>query len=99
MTFNDKIARLLRRMTATPAAADAKRRQRSNPHRLEQLEQRQMLTTIDLAALTAAQGSIILNEDHGEGRGSQIQVSNAGDVNGDGFDELDVISKPGRRHR
>ena len=55
-------------------------------HRLEQLESRQMLTTIDLASLTAAQGSTIFGADAGDDSG--WSVSSAGDVNGDGFDDL-----------
>ncbi len=51
-----------------------------------QLEPRQMLTTIDLATLTAAQGTTIFGADALDSSGHS--VSSAGDVNGDGFDDL-----------
>ena len=54
--------------------------------RTEKLEPRCLLTTIDLAALTAAQGTTIFGTDAGDGSGRS--VSSAGDVNGDGFDDL-----------
>ncbi len=54
--------------------------------RTERLEPRCLLTTIDLAALLAAQGTTIFGADAGDRSG--ISVSSAGDVNGDGFDDL-----------
>ena len=48
-------------------------------------------TDIDLAALTAADGFVIHGEYEGDKAGS---VSSAGDVDGDGFDDL-VIGAPG----
>ncbi len=53
---------------------------------IEQMEDRRLLTSIDLAALTAAQGTTIFGADAGDQSG--ISVSSAGDVNGDGFDDL-----------
>jgi Ca2+-binding RTX toxin-like protein len=91
MTINDKISRMLRRMTAGSVDSTAKRRQRSTPYRVEQLEQRQMLTTIDLTALSVAQGSTIFGAEFGDFSG--YSVSGAGDVNGDGFDDL-LIGAP-----
>ncbi len=52
----------------------------------EQLEPRALLTTIDLAVLTAAEGSVIFGADASDRSG--YSVSSAGDVNGDGFDDL-----------
>lgn len=52
----------------------------------EHLEPRVVLTTIDLAALTAAQGSTIFGADVGDQSG--LSLSSAGDVNGDGFDDV-----------
>ena len=48
-------------------------------------------TDIDLAALTAADGFVIHGEYEGDNAGS---VSSAGDVDGDGFDDL-IIGAPG----
>ena len=49
--------------------------------------------TIDLTNLTAAQGFIIQGDDDQDAAGSS--VSNAGDVNGDGFDDLIVGARNG----
>jgi len=48
-----------------------------------QLKSRCLLTTIDLAKLTAAQGSTIFGADAGDISGGS--VSSAGDANGDDF--------------
>ena len=65
-----------------------KRRSRNQLRRLliEQMEDRRLLAVIDLATLTAPQGSIIFGAEAGDQSGRS--VSNAGDVNGDGFDDL-----------
>lgn len=70
------------------------RRRKANVARscgLERLESRQMLTTIDLAALTVTEGMTIYGATGGELSG--FSVSDAGDVNGDGLDDLIVSSK------
>ena len=50
--------------------------------------------TIDLATLPAAQGFRIFGADAGDQSG--YSVSSAGDVNGDGFDDL-IVGAPSRR--
>jgi hypothetical protein len=50
------------------------------------LEARQLLTTIDLATLSTAQGTTIFGADSNDRSG--FSVSSAGDFNGDGFDDL-----------
>lgn len=54
--------------------------------RLEQLEPRQLLTIIDLAQLAASQGTTIYGAETNDQ--SAISVSSAGDINGDGFEDL-----------
>ncbi len=53
---------------------------------IETMEERRLLTTIDLAALAATEGMIAYGataDDH-----SGLSVSDAGDFNGDGFDDI-----------
>ncbi len=62
------------------------RSNRSGRMHVEELEIRRLLTTFDLAAISAADGTIYFGADGGDGAGKA--VSNAGDVNGDGFDDF-----------
>jgi hypothetical protein len=64
------------------------RRSRRNfpANAIQRLETRQLLTQIDLASLTASQGMTIFGADAGDQSG--FSVSTAGDVNGDGFDDV-----------
>lgn len=55
-------------------------------HMVAWLEPRVLLTTIDLATLSAAQGTTIFGARAGDNAGRS--VSNAGDVNGDGFEDM-----------
>lgn len=57
----------------------------------EQMEERRVFTTIDLAMLTAAQGTTIFGADTEDQSG--WSVSGAGDVNGDGFDDVIIGAK------
>jgi len=52
---------------------------------IEPLEERCFMAVIDLAALVAGQGTTIFGADAGD---VACRVSNAGDVNGDGFDDI-----------
>jgi hypothetical protein len=86
MKFIDQISRLL-------GGSRNHSNSRRNSHRdhmrhlpIEQLESRCLLTTIDLAALTAAAGTTIFGADAGDFSGWSVSI--AGDVNGDGFDDL-----------
>jgi FG-GAP repeat/RTX calcium-binding nonapeptide repeat (4 copies)/Dockerin type I domain len=53
---------------------------------VEKMEDRRVLATIDLAALTSGQGITIFGSEAGDESG--ISVSTAGDLNGDGFDDM-----------
>jgi hypothetical protein len=53
---------------------------------VEQLEDRRLLTVIDLATLSPLQGTTLFGADAYDISG--VSVSSAGDINGDGFDDL-----------
>ena len=63
------------------------------PAMVETLEALRLLSslTIDLGSLTAAQGTTIFGADAGDQSG--YSVSSAGDVNGDGFDDM-IVGAP-----
>ena len=76
------VNRFLRKRKAFPDSNGARRRMLS----VEPLEERRLLATIDLASLGASQGSVIFGADASDYSG--FSVSNACDVNGDGFDDM-----------
>ena len=81
----------LKNLIQGDAGRSTPRRQRLRRLLIQRLEDRRLLTTIDLAALVAGQGSTIFGA--GANDQSGFSVSNAGDVNGDGFDDL-LIGAP-----
>jgi len=85
MTLRKQLSNLLHRFQSNKPRQQASRFRRRRLL-VEQMEDRRLLTTIDLATLTAAQGSTIFGVDAGDQNG--FSVSSAGDVNGDGFDDL-----------
>jgi hypothetical protein len=90
MKITDQLSKLVRQVQVN--RKDGK----SNRNRLrrllfEQMEERRLLTTIDLAALTAVQGTVIYGADIGDRIG--WSVNSAGDVNGDGFDDVVIGTK------
>ncbi len=53
---------------------------------IESMEERRLLTTIDLATLTATEGMTVYGAALADQSG--LSVSDAGDFNGDGFDDI-----------
>ena len=88
MKLSLKISEILKNISASHRNISVRSRGRRT--RVETagqiLEPRTLLTTIDLAALIAGQGTTIFGADEVDNSG--FSVSNAGDVNGDGFDDL-----------
>ncbi|APZ93398.1 beta strand repeat-containing protein [Fuerstiella marisgermanici] len=78
--FDDRTVSRRRRVGCQLSARDVSRSS------AESLEQRCLLTTIDLAALVSGDGTIIHGADAEDRSG--FSVSSAGDVNRDGFDDL-----------
>jgi len=85
MTLRKQLSELLSRFQSNKPRQQASRSLRRRLL-VERMEDRRLLTTIDLAALSTAQGSTIFGAEAGDFSG--FSVSNAGDVNGDGFDYL-----------
>ena len=88
-----KIAQLVNQISNLASQFNGSSRTKKGPSRnrlrrllIEQMEDRRLLATIDLATLTAAQGTTIFGADAYDQSG--VSVSSAGDVNGDGFDDL-----------
>jgi hypothetical protein len=85
MKITDQLSKLVRQVQVNRKDGKSNRN-RVRRLLFEQMEERRLLTTIDLAALTAVQGTIIYGADASDYSGTS--VSSAGDVNGDGFDDL-----------
>ncbi len=90
MRITNQISKLVRQVQVNRKGA------KSNRNRLrgllfEQMEDRRLLATIDLAALTSAQGTLFIGAAFDDRTGWDVSV--AGDLNGDGFDDL-LIGAP-----
>jgi hypothetical protein len=90
MKITDQLSKLVRQVQVNRKDGKSNRN-RVRRLLFEHMEERRLLTTIDLAALTAAQGTIIYGADASDNSGTS--VSSAGDVNGDGFEDL-IIGSP-----
>ena len=88
MKLSLKISETLKRISASHSKTLSQCRGRRSRVQLaaQALESRTLLTTIDLAALISGQGTTIFGADAGDNSGHSI--SSAGDVNGDGFEDL-----------
>jgi hypothetical protein len=86
MIISKQLSKLRNLIHGDTGRSQPPRRHRLRRLLIEQMEDRRLLTTIDLAALTAAQGSIIHGADAGDFSGNS--VSSIGDVNGDGFEDF-----------
>jgi hypothetical protein len=88
MSFSKCIFKLINHRQRDSGELRTRRRNRLRHLAIEVMEERRLLTTIDLAALSAAQGAIVYGVDEHDWSG--FSVSSAGDVNGDGFDDLGI---------
>ncbi len=86
MRISKQLSKLRNLIQGTSREPQPPRRHRLRRLLIEQMEERRVLTTIDLAALVAGQGTTIFGADSDDWSG--YSASNAGDVNGDGFDDL-----------
>lgn len=82
MTLRDSLARILRRLNRTTKLQGRRQRRRLL---LENMEERRLMA-IDLQLMTAEDGMAIYGAAAGDWSG--VAVSRAGDVNGDGFDDM-----------
>jgi len=90
MKITDQLSKLVRQVQVNRQDGKSNRN-RVRRLLFEQMEERRLLTTIDLAALTAVQGTVIYGADIGDRIG--WSVNSAGDVNGDGFDDVVIGTK------
>ncbi len=80
-----RLSKLVKQISGGKSSAKLRRR----PLRrllVENMEARRLLTTIDLATLTASEGMIAYGAEVNDHSG--LSVSDAGDFNGDGFDDI-----------
>ena len=82
MTLRDSLARILRRLNRTTKLQGRRQRRRLL---LENMEERRLMA-IDLQLMTAEDGMAIYGAAAGDWSG--VAVSRAGDVNGDGFEDM-----------
>ncbi len=85
-TILEQISKMGLRLRGKHQTSQCGKRDRRRGLLFEKMEDRRLLTVIDLATLAPDQGSIIYGAEAGDKSG--YAVSSAGDVNGDGFDDL-----------
>ena len=86
MRIREQICRLALRLSGQEAQTKRPNRARFRHLLVERMEDRQMFAVVDLATLSAAQGSTIFGAEANDSSG--FAVGSAGDVNGDGFDDM-----------
>jgi len=86
MKIRQQIYKLAQRLSCHDTPTKRRNLTHFRPLLVEQMEDRRMFAVIDLATLTGAQGFTIFGADASDSSGRS--VSSAGDVNGDGFDDL-----------
>ncbi|MDZ4849497.1 MAG: YDG domain-containing protein [Pirellulaceae bacterium] len=86
MKLLDRVSGLLTHFQSHKIAAKNRKHVQRRSLLVEDLEGRRLLATINLGSLLAAQGTIIYGADIGDASG--VSVSNAGDFNGDGYDDV-----------
>ncbi len=87
MGLREKLSKLLRRTHKNNSRGNGCNHRRRLMH--EQMEDRRLMAVIDLATLTSAQGTkFFVNPDLGTAIGDFTDASSAGDVNGDGYEDL-----------
>jgi hypothetical protein len=86
MKLNALVNKLMRRLCEVQKRTRKGRQRSTRQLLIEKVEDRCLLASINLATLNAAQGATIFGLDAGDTSG--YVVSSAGDMNGDGYDDM-----------